>query len=84
MKTVTTATALQLLGDDFQFETVLEYDGQVTDGVLSGNLYIRGGGDPTLGSSYLPGDGDARTYRREQFIEDWINVLKSNVITAIK
>ena len=84
MKTVTTATALQLLGDDFQFETVLEYDGQVTDGVLSGNLYIRGGGDPTLGSSYLPGDGDARTYRREQFIEDWINVLKSNGITAIK
>ena len=52
MKTVTSATALELLGEDFRFETTVEYDGELRpDGVLDGNLYIRGGGDPTLNSS---------------------------------
>ena len=39
MKTVTTATALELLGEDFRFETTVEYDGELRpDGVLDGNL----------------------------------------------
>lgn len=51
MKAVTTATALEVLGADFRFETVLEHDGMLDEnGTLDGNLYIRGDGDPTLGS----------------------------------
>lgn len=51
MKALTTATALEVLGADFRFETVLEYDGEIdANGILRGNLYIRGDGDPTLGS----------------------------------
>lgn len=53
MKLLTTASALELLGEDYQFQTVLEYDGQIRDSVLQGNLYIRGSGDPTLGSRYV-------------------------------
>lgn len=51
-KVVTTSTALLLLGPDFQFKTLLQYDGtfDVASGTLTGNVYIRGGGDPTLGS----------------------------------
>ena len=50
LKSVTTATALSILGPDFKFETLLEYDGFIDeDGTLQGNLYIKGGGDPTLG-----------------------------------
>ena len=41
MKTVTSATALELLGEDYRFETTVEYDGELRpDGVLDGNLYL--------------------------------------------
>jgi D-alanyl-D-alanine carboxypeptidase/D-alanyl-D-alanine-endopeptidase (penicillin-binding protein 4) len=49
MKIVTSATALGLLGPQFQFETSL-WGGKVntSTGVLQGNLYLRGTGDPTF------------------------------------
>jgi D-alanyl-D-alanine carboxypeptidase/D-alanyl-D-alanine-endopeptidase (penicillin-binding protein 4) len=50
MKVITTASALEILGTDFQFETQLAYTGKIENGVLKGNLVIVGGGDPTLGS----------------------------------
>ena len=53
MKAVTTATALASLGADFQFQTKLGYTGEVQDGVLKGDLFIVGGGDPTLGIKNL-------------------------------
>ncbi len=75
MKLVTTATALELLGADFRFQTRLEVDGKVTaDGVLNGNLYIRGGGDPTLGSEKL---GDTT------FLAKWVDMIKSRGIRKI-
>ncbi len=55
-KIVTTAAALGILGEDFRFETYIEHDGQISaEGVLDGNLYIRGGGDPTLGYERFDG-----------------------------
>jgi len=59
MKTVTTATALELLGEDFRFEISVLYDGDITNGVLNGNLYLYGTGDPTLNSSELETDKDS-------------------------
>ncbi len=50
LKTITSATALSLLGEDFIFKTEIAYTGEIKDGVLNGNLIIKGGGDPTLGS----------------------------------
>ncbi|MBC7653648.1 MAG: D-alanyl-D-alanine carboxypeptidase/D-alanyl-D-alanine-endopeptidase [Oligoflexus sp.] len=51
LKTITSATALALLGEDFTFKTDVSYSGEILNGVLNGNLIIKGGGDPTLGSS---------------------------------
>lgn len=46
-KLVTTAAALELLGPEFQFETVVLKNGELgLDGVLHGDLIIQGGGDP--------------------------------------
>lgn len=50
MKVLTTGAALHLLGEKYCFKTALEYDGEIKEGVLHGNLYIRGGGDPCLGA----------------------------------
>ena len=52
-KIITTATALELLGGDFQFSTYIETNGTIDNGVLNGDLIIRGGADPTLGSIHL-------------------------------
>ena len=55
-KALTTATALQTLTDTFRFATRLATDGYVKDSVLHGNLYVVGGGDPTLESDYYVHD----------------------------
>lgn len=79
LKTVTTATALSLLGADYRMETKLQYDGTIdANGVLQGNLYIKGGGDPTLGTQ--------RKYigtRYSDMLKIWTQAIKDAGITAI-
>jgi len=48
MKLVTTYAAIDMLGSDFTWNTRFYTDGAVENGVLRGNLYVRGGGDPKL------------------------------------
>lgn len=47
-KLVTTGAALELLGPAFTWRTGVWLDGPVREGVLEGNLVIRGSGDPKL------------------------------------
>jgi D-alanyl-D-alanine carboxypeptidase/D-alanyl-D-alanine-endopeptidase (penicillin-binding protein 4) len=54
MKAITTATANEVLGPDYRFVTELQTTGVLgDDGVLKGDVVIRGGGDPTLAASEL-------------------------------
>ena len=46
MKLVTTFSALDVLGPDFTWKTGFYTDGGLSKGVLTGNLIIKGGGDP--------------------------------------
>jgi D-alanyl-D-alanine carboxypeptidase/D-alanyl-D-alanine-endopeptidase (penicillin-binding protein 4) len=48
MKLATTYAALELLGPTFSWSTPVYFDGPVRDGVLYGNLVIKGQGDPKL------------------------------------
>ncbi len=48
MKLATTTAALDLLGPAFVWRTPVYIDGTVRDGVLQGNVYLRGSGDPRL------------------------------------
>jgi D-alanyl-D-alanine carboxypeptidase/D-alanyl-D-alanine-endopeptidase (penicillin-binding protein 4) len=51
LKVITSVTAFNLLGKDFQYKTQFGYSGTISnDGTLTGNLIIKGNGDPTLGS----------------------------------
>ena len=76
LKLVTTATALELLGPDYRFGTTIEHDGTILpDGTLDGNLFIRGGGDPSLGSGHIEPTG---------FLEEWLAAIKKAGIRRIK
>lgn len=48
MKLVTSYAGLAMLGPDFRWQTSAFADGTLTNGVLHGNLYIEGTGDPKL------------------------------------
>ena len=53
MKIVTTAAGLKMLGSDFTYRTDLQYDGDIKDSILYGNIILKGYGDPTLGSPLM-------------------------------
>ncbi len=83
-KILTTAASLALLGDTFKYETKIAYTGEITNGVLNGNVYIVGGGDPTLGSSKFVGSPnmDEVSARFVKKIKDLgINQVNGNVIS---
>ncbi len=51
LKVITAVTAFNLLGRDFKYQTWFGYSGAISaDGTLNGDVIIKGGGDPTLGS----------------------------------
>lgn len=53
MKLVTTFSALEMLGPNYQWKTEFYTDGTLSDGILHGNLYLKGGGDPKLNMEKL-------------------------------
>lgn len=54
MKMYTAAVAFDRLGAEHTFKTSVMHDGAVNGGVLQGNLYLRGDGDPSLSPRYFP------------------------------
>ncbi len=78
-KLLTTETAMSILGKDFQWTTQLEYSGEIDEnGVLNGNLYIIGSGDPSLGT----GRAGASSYGT--LINDFSSAIKNLNIKQIK
>lgn len=66
LKVLTTASALIVLGENYRFPTELQYDGHIDGkGVLHGNLYIKGYGDPVLGSDQMPEAADLDAVMQE-------------------
>ncbi|WP_423128564.1 D-alanyl-D-alanine carboxypeptidase/D-alanyl-D-alanine endopeptidase [Gaoshiqia sp. Z1-71] len=67
LKLLTTATALEVLGPYYTFETKLAYSGEIRNDSLLGNLIITGGGDPALGSTYF-----RKNYLEPHFLDKWV------------
>lgn len=74
MKLLTTAAALETLGPSFRFPTVLEYSGNIKNGILYGDLYIRGNCDPSL--------GDRK--KGQAFLSRWVKKIREAGITRIE
>jgi serine-type D-Ala-D-Ala carboxypeptidase/endopeptidase (penicillin-binding protein 4) len=61
MKLLTSAAALSVLDTNYQFKTAVFIDSDTIDGILEGNIYLKGYGDPDLTTSDL--DSLANTVR---------------------
>jgi D-alanyl-D-alanine carboxypeptidase/D-alanyl-D-alanine-endopeptidase (penicillin-binding protein 4) len=79
LKLVTTAASIELLGKDYTFKTKLGYTGNLKKGskTIDGDIIIKGGGDPALGSENFP-----ETYNG--FPDKWIQDIMALGITKIK
>ncbi|MEU7674314.1 D-alanyl-D-alanine carboxypeptidase/D-alanyl-D-alanine-endopeptidase [Micromonospora taraxaci] len=72
-KLMTSTAALGLLGSGHRFTTDVHTSGKRRAGLLTGNLYLRGGGDPTM----LAADYDALA---AQVAADGIRVVTGNLV----
>lgn len=79
LKVLTTAAALEILGADYTFDTRIEYDGEIVNGVLNGNIYIKGSGDPSLASQYFKSKTDSSI-----FFNTWVEKMKQAGIKKIE
>lgn len=52
-KIPTTAAAMLTLGPDYRYETTVSHTGTLANGVLNGDLVVRGTGDPTIYSRFF-------------------------------
>jgi D-alanyl-D-alanine carboxypeptidase/D-alanyl-D-alanine-endopeptidase (penicillin-binding protein 4) len=73
-KILTLAAAADVLGWDARMTTTLEASGPVEDGILRGDLFVRGGGDPTINTR--DGLGTA-------VFASWANALREAGIKSI-
>ena len=76
MKTVVSSAALGLLGPHFRFETPVYIDGEIRDHCLYGNIIVKGMGDPTLGSVFLP--------CQPNIVDEVIGALRAQGVTRIE
>ena len=79
MKLITSAAALELLGSEHRFVTGIGFTGSVrkSSGTLEGDIIIKGGGDPVLGSENFPD-------YYEDFADSWVTEISSAGIKRIK
>ena len=78
-KLFSTASAIDILGPNYKPETRIYIDGKIdTEGTLNGNVWIRGGGDVSLGSDYFTEDG-----HEKDFLKTWSDTLQKLGIKAI-
>ncbi len=77
-KVITSVSAFELLGSEYRFKTFIGTDLPVNNGIINGNLYIKGAGDPTLGSNRWPGTSEPEVLKRI------VSVLQKNKIQFIK
>jgi len=77
MKLITSGAAMHKLGSGFKFTTKLAYSGTIKDGVLEGDLYIYGGGDPTIASK------DSIALRKDVLFAQWKGFLDKAEIKKI-
>lgn len=70
LKTFTTATALNVLGENYRYQTRVTFKGTVNNGMGTGDVIIYGSGDPSFGS--------------DRFGETKPELIKKQILDALK
>jgi len=78
LKTITSATAYEVLGADYTYQTELYYTGTVQQGILQGDIVIKGVGDPSLGSDRF------EITKEPILLAQWVQAIKRAGIREIK
>jgi D-alanyl-D-alanine carboxypeptidase/D-alanyl-D-alanine-endopeptidase (penicillin-binding protein 4) len=80
VKLFSTALAFETLGSGYIPKTRFYHTGEIDSlGVLHGDLIIRGGGDPSLGSRFFTTEEN-----RTVFLDEWIALISASGIKTIK
>jgi len=79
LKLISSATALSTLGENYTYTTQLNYSGQIADSVLTGDIIIKGSGDPSFGSWRFEKQMDYKT-----LFDTWTQKIKILGIKEIK
>ncbi|MAT58123.1 MAG: D-alanyl-D-alanine carboxypeptidase/D-alanyl-D-alanine-endopeptidase [Ignavibacteriae bacterium] len=58
VKLFTTAAALLYLGPNYKYETTLYASGEISENKITGNLIVKGSGDPTISNRFENGKSD--------------------------
>jgi D-alanyl-D-alanine carboxypeptidase/D-alanyl-D-alanine-endopeptidase (penicillin-binding protein 4) len=72
-KLATASAVLQRLGPSFKFQTTLWSAGQIKDGVLSGDLILKGGGDPGFVSETM-------WFLVNEFVRNGVKRVEGNIV----
>ena len=75
MKILTLAAAAHTLGWDYRFTTTLETAAPIDNGVVRGDVFVRGNGDPTI---------NTRDNRAATVFDQWASALRAAGIIAIE
>ncbi|MGK2966844.1 MAG: D-alanyl-D-alanine carboxypeptidase, partial [Tepidiformaceae bacterium] len=74
-KLFSATTVADCRGLEHRYQTELWLDGEIENGVLHGNLIIRGAGDPSFGSRYEP--------RTTAIFDPWVAAVRAAGITVV-
>lgn len=77
VKLFSTALAFETVGGSFRPSTQLYYNGTIHDSILTGDIWIIGGGDMSLGSRYF------ESANRTDFLQKWVAEVKTGGIRQI-
>ncbi len=81
LKLLTTAAALEYLGEDFRFSTSFYLDGTIeSNGIFQGRIIIRGSGDPSWNTFFMKDPYLIIDYFIEKLDSMGINSIRGNII----
>lgn len=82
MKMLTAAAVFERFGPRYRFSTDVLHDGSLgQDGTLTGNVYLRGDGDPALSGRYMTGGPEApMNYLADQLVARGVRRITGQII----
>jgi D-alanyl-D-alanine carboxypeptidase/D-alanyl-D-alanine-endopeptidase (penicillin-binding protein 4) len=80
MKLLTSAAALEELGPDFRYRTYVVTQGDVSDGVLNGDLVLYGTGDPGISDRFYRSKTTVFEELADELLETGVTTVRGDLV----